>query len=262
VNVLVTGGTGALGREVVNELRSSGHRARVFSRKAGTGGDWVQGDLASGRGLDRAVDGMDAVIHAASATAQPWRLRAVDVHGTRRLLEAAKRAHVKHIIFISIVGIEGVAYPYYRYKVAAERVVKEGILPWSVLRATQFHTLMEVFLRAFARLPRIAAVPFEWQFQPVDTRDVAARLVQITTGEPAGMLPDFGGPEIRTFKSLAESWLKALKLDKRLINLSLPLRFSRQFADGKLLCPDHKNGTITFEQYLMRKYGTYGRYGR
>ena len=98
MNVLVTGGTGALGREVVNELRSSGHRARVFSRKAGTGGDWVQGDLASGRGLDRAVDGMDAVIHAASATAQPWRLRAVDVHGTRRLLEAAKRAHVKHII--------------------------------------------------------------------------------------------------------------------------------------------------------------------
>ena len=255
MNVLVTGGTGALGREVVNELRGSGHRARVLSRKPGTGGDWVQGNLASGRGLERAVEGMDAVIHAATAAAQPWGLRATDVRGTRRLLEAAKGAQVKHLIFISIVGIEGIAIRYYRQKLAAERVVMEGIIPWSILRATQFHSRIEVLLRDFARLPRIAAFPFEWQFQPVDTRDVAARLVQVTTGEPAGMLPDFGGPEIRTFKSLAESWLKARRLDKRLINLSLPLRFSRQFAEGKLLCPDHKEGTITFERYLVRRYG-------
>src|SRR5207237_2369850 len=115
--------------------------------------------------------------------------------------------------------------------------------------------LMELSLRAVARLPRNAAIPVECQFQPVDTPDVAARLVQITTGEPAGVLPDFGGPEIRTFKSLAESWLKARRLDKRLINLSLPLRFSRQFAEGKLLCPDHKEGTITFERYLVKRYG-------
>jgi uncharacterized protein YbjT (DUF2867 family) len=255
MNVLVTGGTGALGREVVIDLRGAGHRARVLSRKSGTGPDWVQGNLATGAGLDRAVADMDAIVHAASAAAQPWRLRATDVKGTRRLLEAAKRAHVKHLVYVSIVGIEGVAYPYYRQKLAAEKIVREGIVPWSILRATQFHTLMEIFLRGFCRMPRLAAFPFEWKFQPVDPRDVATRLTELVSGEPAGMQPDFGGPEVWKLEALAQTWLKAKKLNKRLVNLPLPFKFSHQFADGHLLCPDHKDGKITFEQYLVRKYG-------
>ena len=84
MNVLVTGGTGALGRDLVVALRSAGHRARVMSRRHGTGADWAQGDLATGKGLDAAVADMEAVVHAGSAAAQPWRLRATDVHGTRR----------------------------------------------------------------------------------------------------------------------------------------------------------------------------------
>jgi uncharacterized protein YbjT (DUF2867 family) len=255
MNVLVTGGTGALGREVVNELRGSGHRARVLSRKAGTGVDWAQGDLATGKGLDKALADMDVVIHAGSAARQPWRLQATDVDGTRRLIEAAQQAQVRHLVFISIVGMEGVAYTYYTHKLAAERVVKEGRIPWTVLRATQFHTLMEVFLKAFSSLPRIAAIPFAWQFQPVDTRDVAARLVQLAGQEPQGMLPDFGGPEVRTFKGLADSWLQARHMTKRVVDFNPPLKFSRQVAAGKLLSPDHKDGKITFEQYLIRKYG-------
>jgi uncharacterized protein YbjT (DUF2867 family) len=255
MNVLVTGGTGALGREVVIDLRSSGHRARVFSRKPGTGADWVQGDLASGAGLDRAVADMDAVIHAGSATRRQWQARFTDVRGTRLLVEAAKRAHVKHFVLVSIVGLDRVDYPYYRHKLAAEAAVNQGMGPWSILRATQFHTFIEYLLEHFSRLPRIAAFPFECRFQPVDTRDVAARLVEVVAGEPAGLLPDFGGPEVRTLKSLAESWLKARRLDKRQVNLPLPLKFSRQFADGRLLCADHMDGQVAFEQYLVRRYG-------
>ncbi len=255
MNVLVTGGTGALGRDLVVALRSAGHRARVMSRHSGTGKDWAQADLASGRGLDAAVADMEVVVHAATAAAQPWRLSATDVRGTRRLLEAANRAHVKHLVYVSIVGMEGVAYSYYRAKLRTEAIVTENIVPWSILRATQFHTLMEIFLGAFARLPRLVAVPFRWQFQPVDTRDVSARLVQVAAGEPAGRLPDFGGPEVRTFKSLAESWLNARRINKNLVNLPMPLKFSRQVAEGRLLCPDHMEGKTTFEQYLVRKYG-------
>src|SRR3989442_2211528 len=151
MNVLVTGGTGSLGRGLVVALRSAGHRARVMSRRPGTGADWLQGNLATGKGLDAAVADMEAVVHAGTAAAQPWRLRATDVHGTRRLLEAAKRAHVKHVVYVSIVGIEGIAFPYYRPKLAAEAIVAEEIVPSSIQRSPQFHTLMERFLGALPR---------------------------------------------------------------------------------------------------------------
>ena len=255
MRVLVTGGTGALGRDVVKALRRDGHSARVLSRKPGTGDDWVHGDLATGAGLEAAVADVESVVHAGSATVQPWKYHQTDVVGTRLLLEVARKAGVKHVVYISIVGMEGVKYPYYKHKLATEAVMRENIVPWSTLRATQFHTLMELFLGVMSKLPGLATVPYGWQFQPVDTSDVATRLVEVVTGPPSGMLPDFGGPEVRNFKSIAESWLKARKSKKRLVNLGLPMQFSRAFTEGRLLCPEHKDGTVTWEQFLERRYG-------
>jgi len=254
MHVLVTGGTGALGRDVVRRLIDSGHRPRVLSRKAAYGDDWVQGDLVTGAGLEVAVKGVDAIIHAASDALSPRKYEATDVLGTRRLLAMAREAGVRHAVYISIVGMEGVDYPYYRSKLAAEAVMRENIVPWSILRATQFHTLMEIFLDASSKMPRLALVPFKWRFQPVDTTEVAERLVDVATSRPAGMLPDFGGPEVRDFKSLATSWLAVRRPNKRLVNLWLPFKFSRQFSAGAVLTPDHRDGTITFEQYLARRY--------
>ncbi len=254
MNILVTGGTGTLGREVVKCLLEYGHRVRVLSRKPGTGDGWVQGDLTTGTGLAMAVKGMDAIVHAASATVQPLNLRATDVVGTRRLLAMAREAGVRHAVYVSIVGIDGVDYPYYRYKVEAEAVMRENIVPWSILRATQFHSLIEFFLSGFCKVPGLATVPFRWQFQPVDPSEVATRLAAVVARAPGGMLPDFGGPEVRDLKSLATSWLNARKSNRRLVNLWLPFKFSRQFREGRLLCPDHRDGVRTFEQHLARRY--------
>jgi uncharacterized protein YbjT (DUF2867 family) len=254
MNILVTGGTGALGRNVVKLLLDSGHRVRILSRRPAPGDDWIQGDLATGAGLEAAVMGVDAIVHAASATVQPQKLHATDVLGTRRLLAMAREAGVGHAVYVSIVGIDGVSYPYYKCKLAAEAVIREDIVPWSILRATQFHPFMEFVLGTLSMLPRLAMVPFKWQFQPVDAQEVATRLVEVVTAPPAGMLPDFGGPEVRDFKSIAESWLRARKLNKRLVNLPLPLKAGRMVAEGRLTCPEHKDGVITFEQYLDKRY--------
>jgi uncharacterized protein YbjT (DUF2867 family) len=254
MNVLVTGGTGAVGSRVVLSLRESGHRAVVFSRHDGFGRDWRPGDLATGEGLAEAVAGMDAIVHAGSAAAELTKVKATDVAGTRRLLAAARTAGVGHLVYISIVGMEDVPYPYYRAKLAAEAIVKEGTVPWTILRATQFHTLMELFLGIFARPPGLMLVPYRWQFQPVDPSEVGARLAELVVAPPAGLLPDFGGPEVRDFKSLAESWRRARGLRKPMLNLPLPFKASRMFDAGRLLCPDHRDGKITFEQYLERKY--------
>lgn len=254
MNVLVTGGTGTLGRHVVMLLRQSGHRARILSRQPRGHVDAVQGDLKTGAGLATAVSGMEVIVHAASATREPLSGRAVDVRGTRRLLAVAKEARVGHVVFVSIVGIDRVRYPYYAIKLAAEKVVREDLVPWSILRATQFHDFMEVTLNAFSRFPGVTAIPFEWRFQPVDARDVARRVVDIALEQPSGMQPDFGGPEVRDLKSIARSWLTARRSRRRLVNLRLPLKGSRQVADGGLLCPDHMDGTLTFDQYLAEKY--------
>src|SRR3989454_4534178 len=105
MNVLVTGGTGTLGRDVVMLLRQSGHRARILSREPRGHVDAVQGDLKTGAGLPKALAGMDAIVHAASATRDPMALRATDVRGTRRLLEVARGAHIRHIVYILVVCI-------------------------------------------------------------------------------------------------------------------------------------------------------------
>lgn len=254
MNVLVTGGTGTLGRHIVMRLRQSGHRARIVTRHARGHVDAVQCDLATGDGVARAVAEMDAIIHAATAARQSLTSRA-DVKATRRLVEAARGAGIKHFVYVSIVGLEGVAYPYYRTKLACEAIVKDSPVPWSILRATQFHELMEVFLRRFSRLPGVVAVPLRWQFQPVEAGEVGQKLVGVVQAQPGGLLPDFGGPEVRDFGSIARAWLAARGDSRRVVNLPLPFKFSRQWADGRLLSPDHKDGRITFDQYLAEKYG-------
>jgi uncharacterized protein YbjT (DUF2867 family) len=254
MNVLVTGGTGNLGRHVVTLLRQSGHRARIFSRQPRGHVDAVQGDLRTGAGLARAVAGMDAIVHAASATREPWRGRGVDVRGTRRLLVTAHEANIRHFVYVSIVGIDGVRYPYYRTKLAAEAEVRKDLVPWSILRATQFHDFVEFLLGGFARIPGLMAIPYYWQLQPVDVNEVARRVVDIVIGEPGGLLPDFGGPEIRDMKALAQSWLTARQDVRRMIDLRLPLKLSRQIAPGRLTSPEHKSGRVTFEQHLAERY--------
>jgi uncharacterized protein YbjT (DUF2867 family) len=125
--VLVTGGTGGLGRELVPRLAAAGHAVRVMSRRtapAGATGEWARADLVTGDGLDEAVRGVDVVVHAASNALQDT--RATDVDGTRRLAEACKRAGVANLLYVSIVGVDRIGHPYYRAKWDAERALARG----------------------------------------------------------------------------------------------------------------------------------------
>lgn len=254
MNVLVTGGTGTLGRHVVTLLRQSGHRARIFTRQPRGHVDAVEGDLKTGAGLDKALAGIEVIVHAASATARPMRGRSTDVDGTRRLIDHARATGIAHIVFVSIVGIDRVDYPYYKTKLATEHIVRESAVPWSILRATQFHEFVDFLLRRFSRVPRLTAVPFAWRLQPVEVTEVAHRLVEIALQAPTNATENFGGPEQRDLKSLAHAWLAARVEKRRLVNVKIPLAFSAQIAAGGLLCPDHTQGKITFDDYLAERY--------
>lgn len=252
--ILVTGGTGTLGREVVRRLVDPGHTVRVLSRRPRPAGgpaalEWAVGDLGTGTGIDEALADVDTIIHCAS----DYRRANKDVPGTRRFLDTARRAGVGHVVYISIVGIDRVPLGYYQVKLAEERLVEESGVAWTILRATQFHDLVRLVLATTARLP-VMPVP-SVRVQPIDAREVATRLVELAAGPPVGRAPDLGGPQVRTFTDLAKAYLRAAGKRRLVLPLRLPGATFRGYRRGGHLTPAYADGHCTFEEYLAEQVG-------
>jgi uncharacterized protein YbjT (DUF2867 family) len=231
--ILVTGGTGTLGRALVARLPD----ARVLSRRAAPGR--VLGDLATGAGLDAALSEVDTVVHCATS------LRRHDLTHARHLVGAARRARRPHVVYVSIVGVEEIPLPYYRTKLAVERLLAESGLPVTVQRATQFHDLV-LRLCTLQRWSPALFVLAGTRFQPVDVRDLAGRLVSLAAGPACGRVADFGGPQVRSLADLA----RAYRGDGRrpIVPVPLPGKVIRGYRTGANLAP--ATGTITFEEFL------------
>lgn len=240
-NVLVTGGAGRLGRKVVKELTATGYRERIMSRKPQPANllsatEWAQADLETGQGIADAVTGIDVVVHAASS---PFKhTRQIDIDGTRLLLEQARAAGVAHVIYISIVGIDRIPYSYYHAKLAAEELVKNNGIPWSLLRATQFHYLVDLFFQAATKLPVVTLLPTELQCRSIAESEVANRLCELVAAGPRGRLADLGGPEELTAGEMMDSWLKLRGMHRRVLPLHIPGKVAQGFRCGYNTCPD------------------------
>lgn len=251
--ILVTGGSGKLGRAVVTELHERGRRPRVLSRRAKNSADlapaqWVTGDLVSGERVADAVADVDAIIHCAT----DYRHMENDVRGTRRLIDTALLGGSPHLVYASIVGVDRIPLKMYRFKEGIEQIVQRGGLPWSVQRLTQFHDLVLTILRAAGRFP-LMPVPSGLQFQPIDTRDAARRLVDLAVGEPAGRAIDAGGPLVQTVDDLAQQWLAAAGKKRRIFEVHVPGKVMRAYRQGWNLTPDNDVGTVTFDEFLTRE---------
>ena len=251
-DVLVTGGTGILGRRLAPRLLSRGHRVRLLSRHPGraaegtgagasAGTEAARGDVRTGEGLRAAFAGIDTVIHA--ATNSRARTRSTEVEGTRNVLEQAKASDA-HLIYISIVGVDRHRLPYYRAKWEAERLIASSSAGWTIQRATQFHPLLDMLLGlpAFISTPNLA-------FQTVDAGEVSDRLADLVEAGPSGRIPDFGGPEILGIGRLAETRRELTGRRARLIRVPR-LGALRDFDRGRHLAPGHRDGRITWEQWL------------
>lgn len=252
--ILVTGGTGTLGRLVVRRLREAGRPVRVLSRRGGEGGDGtelVTGDLATGDGIGAAVEGVHTIIHCAG-TAKG------DDEKARNLIRAASPAGARHLVFISVVGadripvvsrVDQAMFGYFASKLAAERVVADSALPWTTLRAAQFHDLLLTVARQMARLP-VIPVPGGFRFQPVDADEVAARLEELALGEPAGLVPDIAGPKVYDAAELLRAYLRAIRKRRPIIRLPLPGKAAAAVRGGAVLAPDRAVGRRTWEEFL------------
>jgi len=255
--ILVTGGTGTLGRLVTPLLRDAGHTVRVLSRRSHEFEDGIEftaGDLATGEGIEAAVDGTGTIVHLAG-TAKG------DEDKARNLVRAASQAGAQHLVYISVVGAERIPivsgvdramFGYFAAKRAAEKVVADSGLPWTTLRATQFHVSMLMTIRQIAKLP-VIPVPAGFRFQPVDAGEVAARLVELALGKPSGLVPDFAGPRVYEMKELIRSYLRARGKHRLIMPVRLPGKAARAFRDGANLAPEQAVGHRTWEDFLTER---------
>ena len=253
--ILVTGGTGTLGRLVVRRLQDAGRNVRVLSRrshKSSEGIEFVTGDLATGEGIEAALDGIETIVHCAGNTKG-------DEDQARNLVRAASLGGAPHLVYISVVGAERVPvvsgvdramFGYFASKRAAEKVVEESGLPFTTLRATQFHDLILMVAQQMAKLP-VVPVPAGFRFQPVEADEVAARLVEFALGESSGLVPDMGGPRAYGAAELLSSYLRATKRRRRpIVPVWLPGKAARAFRVGANLAPEHAVGRRTWEEFL------------
>ena len=252
--ILVTGGTGTLGRHLVPRLLSAGCGVRVLSRdahEAADGVEYVTGDLLKDEGIQAAVDGAGIIVHCAGG-------RKDDDVATRNLVRAASRAGAPHVVYISVVGADRVPvvsaadramFGYFEFKLAAEKVLAGSGLPWTTLRATQFHDLSLTVAQQMAKLP-VIPVPAGVRFQPVDTGEVAARLAELALGAPAGLVPDMAGPQVFSMADLLRGYLKARGKRRPLVPLWLPGQAARAVRAGANLAPGRAVGHRTWEDFL------------
>lgn len=249
MRILVTGGTGQLGRQVVSRLLARGADPRVLSRRAHptTDHEWATADLRTGDGVDDAVADVDVIMHCATVLS-----RAGEIRLAENLVRAADKAGRRpHLVYISIVGVDRIRLGYYQGKLETERLFANSGLPHTILRATQFHTLLDAVFSAAARLP-VLPIP-DLRFQPIDAGEVADRLVELAVGDPLGRVDDLGGPQIRTARDLVDAYLHAARRRRPVLPIRLPGRTFGAFRAGGNLAPDHAIGTVTFEQYLAER---------
>jgi uncharacterized protein YbjT (DUF2867 family) len=242
MRIAIVGGAGTLGKHITAELNQRGHEVRVLSRSSPA----FPVDLSTGTGLAAALAGCATVVDVSNSQRKA---RQVLVDGTRRLLAAEQQAGVGHHVCVSIVGCNQVPIGYYRVKTAQEQLVQGGPVPWTVVRATQFHELAASLFAASARY-RVLPAP-HLPVQPVAAAEVASAVATVAEGDPACGRIQVAGPEVSNVAELARTWRSLTGRRATLVRVPLPGRVGRQLLAGALTTSQADFvGTIMFRDWL------------
>lgn len=239
--VAVAGGTGQVGRLVVQALRGAGHTPRVLARSAGV-------DLVSGSGLAGAMAGVTRVVDVSNMkTTSGRRARAFFEAATGNLVRVGAELGIEHQVCLSIVGVDQVGTGYYRAKLRQEQVLAAGRVPWTVLRATQFHEFAEQMVAT----PGPVIPGPVMRSQPVAAAEVAGALVDLVLAEPVGHAPELAGPEVLSMLDLVRRVARARHSRRPVVPLRIPGAAGTAMANGALLpSQPGPRGVLTFEEWL------------
>lgn len=247
--ILVTGGTGTLGRRVVARLVDAGREVRVLSRRPHRDGDGVRyaiGDTVRGTGLAAAAHGSGTIVHLAGGARG-------DDRAAEHVASAARDAGTRHLVLISVVGADRMPIGYFRAKAAAEATVAQSGVPHTILRAAQFHDFILSTVGRMAGSP-IRIRPGGLRFEPVDVDEVARRIVDLALDDPRGRVPDLAGPEILDVTEI----LHTLRPRARgpVLPLRIPGAVGRAYRAGENLAADTADrGVRTWRDFVAASAG-------
>lgn len=243
MKIAVAGGTGRVGHHIVEVLRERGHDPVVLARSTGV-------DVLSGAGLSDALDGVDAVIDVLSVSTQKAEeSRAFFGATTRTLLDAEVAAGVGHHVLLGIVGSNLSDHDYYAGKILQERLVHEGRVPWTELRATQFHEFAEQIYGIVKLGPFLLAPAM--RSQPIAAREVAERLVELASGAPQGLVAELAGPREENMARMVRAYARATGKPGPIIQVPAPGPGGKVMRDGTLLPgPGAQLGKQTFDEWV------------
>jgi uncharacterized protein YbjT (DUF2867 family) len=241
--IAVAGGTGVVGRHVVEALRRDGHEPVVLARSRGV-------DVTTGRGLDQALSGVWAVVDVTNrATLRRTAAVAFFEAATRHLLEASRRAGVGHLVVLSVVGADRVPSGYYAGKLRQEELALGGDVPATVLRATQLHEFAGQVLDRSTVGP-LGLVP-RMRVQPVAAREVGQVLAELAVRTPLRGRTELAGPEQHDLVDLARRLVAARGHGPRVVPVRAPGAAGTAMAGtGLLPGPGARSGRQTFAQWL------------
>lgn len=223
MKVLVTGGTGVVGRAAVTALVERGHTVRLLSRNArrdaAQWGDAVEpwpGDVARNTGLEGSGEGCDAVLHVVGVVAAPegTTLEEINVEGTRRMLQEAQRSAVKKFVFVSSLGADRGSSDYHQSKRAAEALVREFAGKWVIVRPGNVYgpgdDEISLLLRMVRTLPVIPVIGGgDATFQPIYAGDLGLALAMaVERDDLAGRELDVAGAEETSQNDLIERFAR------------------------------------------------------
>ena len=239
MRVLVTGGTGVVGRATVDALLARGHDVRLFSRKANDDvKQWKHrveafpGDVANEVEVRGAADGCEAVIHLSAIVAESppeTTFEKVNVGGTRHLIREAERAGVRRFVYVSSLGAERGESPYHRAKLRAEEVTKTFDGCWIIVRPGNVYgsgdEQLSLILKMVRSLPAVPVIAGgDRPFQPIWADDAGAALAMAAERDDlAHRVLEVAGPEQTTFDEVVERLARITKRDPIRLPIPVPL---------------------------------------